>query len=101
MKADLETLPPTTAKLIRSCAAYVIDHDAPRGAESWPIARLIGYYVGAMNHKLLPLATDPESLRAYQRAGSPNSDHFEVAIREALAERLAGAAGTLPAGPED
>lgn len=93
MKTDLDALPPTTAKLIRSCAAYVIEHEAPQGAEQWPIRVVLGYFVGLLGQKLLPLATDPESLRAYQRAGSPNSDNFEAAIREALAERLAAAAG--------
>lgn len=103
----LDALPPSTTKLVRSVADHVVRYHEPAGLKSSPfgsIAAELGYYVGLMIPMLMPKCSDPDSLRAYEKAGKPNTTHFERAVKEALAERaverLAGAAAP-PAGPED
>lgn len=99
----LAMLPLTTAKLVRSAAAYVVRHNAPRDASParTHIATEIGYYVGLLIPMLMPKCSDPDSLRAYEKAGKPNTNHLEQAVREALAECAAERLAASPAGPED
>lgn len=80
---DNGRLPAGTVRLLRSAAQYVVRHEKPAGAKL-PLRTEVAYYVGLLIPKILPLATDADSLAAYVKAGKPDCDDLETAVIEAL-----------------